>query len=363
MATAEVAAKKAKKALRGRGLKTQGPPTLDDWLSTGCTMLNLACSGYTGGGLFKGAYFFFVGDSRAGKTVLALQCLAEAAGNDRFAKHILIYDAPERGALMDIAKFYGSRLAARLEEPEGGASRTVQQFYSRLKALVRDKQPFIYVLDSENSLRDEADLKKEAAKERAKAAGKEDEVKGSYRMGKPKAHSDNLPMVYDFGKTGSILIILGQTRQRIGFGAQFDPRTRSGGDALTFYAQMEFWFHIKKKIKRAVRGKLRPIGTVLQVKVKKTRVTGRDRAVLLRFHPSSGFDDTGTLIHFLVEEKHWKKKDGEVTAPEFNLKGDEEELAGAIEKVGGEKKLQGIVKQVWQDIEAQCAVERKPRYV
>jgi len=53
-------------------------------LSTGSTLLNLACSGRVNGGFLKGFYYFIVGDSKSGKTFLSLTCLAEASINKDF---------------------------------------------------------------------------------------------------------------------------------------------------------------------------------------------------------------------------------------------------------------------------------------
>ena len=59
--------------------------TAKDFVSTGSTLLNLACTGFPDRGFAKGYYYFIVGDSESGKTWLALTCLAEASINKNFA--------------------------------------------------------------------------------------------------------------------------------------------------------------------------------------------------------------------------------------------------------------------------------------
>jgi hypothetical protein len=59
-------------------------PTGEGALSTGSTLLNLACSDRPDAGYFKGAYYYLVGDSQAGKTWLLLSCFAEACRNPQF---------------------------------------------------------------------------------------------------------------------------------------------------------------------------------------------------------------------------------------------------------------------------------------
>ncbi len=88
-----------------------------DYLSTGSTLLDLACSGKIEGGLIKGGYFFLVGDSSSGKTFTSLTCLAEAAKSESFKNHRFIYDNSENGALMDMATFFGQKVADKMEPP------------------------------------------------------------------------------------------------------------------------------------------------------------------------------------------------------------------------------------------------------
>ena len=67
---------KLKKELT-REREPAAPPV--EFLSTGCTLLNLACAGSRRGGFTVGHFTYLVGDSTSGKTFLALTCLAEAA--------------------------------------------------------------------------------------------------------------------------------------------------------------------------------------------------------------------------------------------------------------------------------------------
>src|SRR2546423_5801296 len=77
-------------------------------LSSGSTLLNLACTDHPDLGFFKGAYYYLVGDSVSGKTWLSLSCFAEACCNDAFHDYRLIFDDVEGGALMDIRRYFGN---------------------------------------------------------------------------------------------------------------------------------------------------------------------------------------------------------------------------------------------------------------
>ncbi len=348
----------------------------DKGLSSGLTLINLACSGRPDVAFLPGHDYMFVGDSQAGKSWLSMQLMAEAVINDKYKGYRIIHDNPEEGTLMDVRRYFGDRLAKRLERPgKGGNSRTIEEFYDYVDDAVKTGIPFLYVLDSEDALSSEDEIKRlaENKKARRKKAGKEDEagedgdgakLKGSYGDGKAKKNSSGLRVAHNgLVDTGSILLMIKQTRDNIGLDAKFNPKVRSGGRALTFYASLELWFSIRGQVKRTVRGAPRTIGTYLKIQVKKNRLAGRNWPVTVRFYPSHGLDNTGSNIDYLVAEKHWKGTEEKVTAPEFDFSGSKDRLARLIEDGGRDQELVDLVTQVWQDVESQCEVVRRNRYV
>jgi len=152
-----------KKAMKSK--KKKNTISKKDFLSTGSTLLNLACTNNPRGGFIKGTYVFFVGDSSSGKTWLSLGCLAEASINKHFKDYRLIYDNGENGALMDLSYYFGDAVAERLEPPrysdDGDEmfSSKIEEFYYNVDDAVKEGKPFIYILDSMDSLssKDEAD--------------------------------------------------------------------------------------------------------------------------------------------------------------------------------------------------------------
>jgi len=350
------------------------PPVLPtDLLSTGSTLLNLACSGDYRGGFAKGKYHFLVGDSASGKTWLSLTCLAEASINPEFKDYRFIYDNAEDGALMDIQRFFGKGVAERMEPPDSmdigakgsGAgivpihSETIEDFYYHLDDAVGRDEPFIYILDSMDSLSSASEQDKFKEEKTASRAGKV--TTGSYGDGKAKKNSSNLrKLMPALRKSKSILIIINQTRDNLGFG--FEKKSRSGGHALRFYATLEIWSSIKSKMKRTVRGKEREIGIVCKVQVKKNRFTGRLRTVELPLYHSFGIDEVGSCIDYLVAEKHWPKKKNIIEAHDFDEELGREKLIQFIQDnhLGGD--LAEVVAEVWDSIEKECSVERVSPY-
>lgn len=354
-----------------------------DFLSTGCTLLNMAFSGTPTGGIPKGNYLYLVGDSGAGKTWFTFNLFAEAARNPHFRDYRFVFDNAENGALMDVTRYFGTGVAERLEPPAFGESETavhsstVQEFYFHLEASVR-QGPCIYVLDSMDALNDEADEDKFEAELRKYETGK-GQVPGSMGMAKAKTNSKNINRVAQtLRSNGSILAIISQTRDRVG-GSVPGLKTRGGGHALKFYAHLEAWLKVKGVLKRTYLRKEREYGALIEVDVQKNRVCGWEGKVpLISFLKGYGVDDLGSSIDYLLDERHWDKAkgkkepdeddDGEagknpaLVAPEFEFEGRKEALIKHIQTESLEWELGKLVEKVWTEIRDGATPERQFRY-
>lgn len=335
-------------------------------LSTGSTLLNLACTGDPNVGFLPGRYYFLVGDSASGKSFLALTCLAEAARNKCYDKYSLVFDNAEDGALMDMERYFGKDMAKRVAPPtedKNGPvySTTIEEFYYHMDDLFSQNKPFIYILDSMDSLSSDSELEKFQEQKNAYRKGRD--IPGSYGDGKAKANSSGLrKLIPRLRGTGSILIIISQTRDNVGT-FSFDKKTRSGGHALRFYASLELWSSIKGKIRKTVKGQEEHLGVICKVQVKKNRITGRERSIEIPIYYSTGIDDTGSCVNFLVERKHWSKDGSVIHAKEFGYKGSTEFIIEKVEKKEEElQELRKIVTNVWQEIEDACEVHRRMKY-
>jgi RecA/RadA recombinase len=336
------------------------------YLSSGSTMLNLALTDNPFGAFRKGCYYYLVGDSSSGKTFLSLGCLAEAAMSPVFKDHRFIFDDVENGALMDMEKFFGKKMAERLEAPrvvakENVFSSTIEDFYFHIDDAIQDGRPFIYVLDSMDCLTSEKESEEFSANKTLVRKGKAQE--GSYGDGKAKKNSTGMrTLVNRLKKTDSILIVISQTRDNIGFGAQFNPKVRSGGHALKFYATCEIWSSIKGAINKTYRGSSRNVGKNIQIQTKKNRQTGREGKVETPIYPSYGIDDMEGCINFLVAEDHWEQSGQKIKAPELKFEGTLKKLLEMIDKEGLENQVRKITGKIWCDIRDACAHQRKKRY-
>lgn len=341
-----------------------------DGLSTSCTLLNLACTDNPFIGFVRGKYYLLVGDSASGKTFLAMAAFAEASINPTFKDYRLIYDNSEDGMLMNVEKLFGKEVARRLEAPRNGKdgepiySYTVEDFYYHLDDAVKHGKPFIYVMDSMDGLTSVDEVTKfDAHKRVARGTGKKGDEAGSYGTAKARINSEGLrKLMGKLRDSGSILIILSQTRDNIGFG--FEEKTRSGGRALKFYATVEIWTSVTGQINKVIRGKPRSVGVRVELRLKKNRITGKTPKVQTSIYPSYGIDDIGTCVDYLVSEEWWKQEKGKqaIEAGEFDMVLSRSKLIQKIEEEGWEQELRAIVGKCWKEIEEASVPSRKGRY-
>jgi len=346
-----------RKQLMATTARAKYPP--GKMLGSGSTLLNLACSGHWQGGWLPGSYVFIVGDSQSGKTFFALTCFAEACQNKAFDKYQLIYNGTEHGAKMDFTQFFGKQMAARVALRN---SQTIEEFYDDLDETCADDRPFLYVQDSMDGLTSAYEIEKAAEGRTARVKGRK--PKGDYGDGKAKINSRNLRRIMGhLAATGSILIIINQTRDNIDAGLFDAKKTRAGGHALKFYADIEIWTSVSTAIKRTYKEKDVKIGGLIRANVKKNRLNGRERSVLVPIYYDHGFDDVGGCIDWLVEWKHWQRnKAGTIRAVEFGVELSREKLVAHVEEDALQNELSTLVATVWHAIEGAVSVKREKRY-
>ncbi len=278
-------------------------------IPTGSTTFNLECSGRIEGAFRIGKMMNLIGDSHAGKTLFAFTVFAECAKLERFDKYRFIYDDVEAANEFNLAYLFGKKCAARIELVR---SKTIEEYNDNIARYLDDGRPFIHVLDSFDALTSEEAVKKD--EENRKAREKGNQTKGDYGDGKPKIFSRFCSQrIQDLSDNGSALIIISQTRDNIGFGAMFTPKTRSGGKALKFYAFHEIWLACQKKEKE---GK-RTIVTNVQAKLSKNKLTGNHGEVYFPVLRDYGVDNLKSCIHFLQDEGDWAGTDGSINTKGF----------------------------------------------
>ena len=326
-------------------------------LSMGNALFNLALSGDVKVGAGPGRYIHFAGSSSSGKSWLTIAMLAEAARNPAYDNHKLLFIDNELGVGFSIEKYFGKRAASRIESIRVSS---LERFYDKMSALMKEG-PLVAVLDSFDALTDEAALKKIVEDTKARDADKD--PAGSYSMAHARVNSARLrETVRELGATGSIFTGISQERANVN-GGMFEPKSIiSGGRALKYWASIQVVTSLAGRIEKDIKGKKRLIGHKVRLKVEKNRISGKSRDVVLSFIPGFGFDEIGSIVDWLTEEKYLPAVNGRISTPWYEKAYYREELVKKIEDEDRESDLLELLQTSWTDLESLVTVERKPRY-
>lgn len=345
-----------------------------DLVPTGSTTLNLECSGKKEGAFLLGKMVNLIGDSSAGKTLFGFTVFAECSLLKRFDDYRFIYDDVEAANEFDIGYLFGKNVNSRIEAPitkrgktEVHASKTIEDLNDNVANALDDGRPFIYILDSFDSLTSEAaiNLDKENRKNREKG----NQTSGSYGDGKAKIFSDFCKnRIQDLSERKSVLIVISQTRANLGFGAQFTPKIRSGGNALKFYSFHEIWLACEKKEKK----KKRTIVTNVRAKITKNKVNGRHGEASFPIMFDYGVDNIASCIKFLHEDGDWTKSGASLNTQGFIPKKissakteshrSTKEVIQYIEDHGMEDQLFALCQEAYDNVINALKSNRKRKY-
>ena len=339
-------------------------------IHSGSTLLNLACTDHIEGAYKFGKMATVPGQSAAGKTLLMLTMLAECSIDPRFDPYDLVYDDGEESNSFNILKIFGPRLAQRLEPPrkdkEGSPiySETIQDLKANILLRCDTGRPFIYVMDSLDSLSSEEELKKEYLKalNQSKSEEERKEIKGSYNAEIAKGLGQVLRMVTNkMAKSESGLFIVQQERDD--FKSRIPgAKTTSGGHAPVFYSSQRPWLKILQQITKTSMGIEEKIGNKVEARVMKNKSTGKRRNVRFDIFEDYGVDDIGSCIDFLTKTKHWETEKQTILAKELDFKGTRHSLIRYIEKNNCLTDLRALTGGIWRLKEEGLHLGRKRRF-
>lgn len=269
------------------------PANTHPTIPTGATLLDLGLNG----GWALGRAVNIVGDTAAGKTLLAI----EACANFALLHGIrdIRYNEAESAFNRDYAESIGLPPGIKFvgDDEDDPAlrrgSRTVEEFQNDferwLKSRIGKDRPCLYILDSFDALEAEKELKRDF---------------GDRQPGAKAALSSEFYRTHvgDITAANCLLIIVSQLRDNIGvmFG---EKQVRSGGKAHDFYASQIVWLATSKRIREKVAGVERTTGTHSIFNVKKNKIGKPFARAPLVIHYNYGIDDELSNIEWLTENK------------------------------------------------------------
>jgi len=361
--------------------------TADRLIPSGSTLVNCACSDTPFGAFVMGGINTTPGKSASGKTVCLLTAAACCAVDERFDDYDLILDDAEqttvgKGSGFNLEYLFpplapknpGDLTSGRLIPPNWDKktkdpipSETIQNFKYNILKRCDSGKPFIYILDSLDSLTSDEELEREYKAMRKAAIESKDadmlsKVDGSYKAEKAKHIGEVLRMVNGRIKhTDSALFIIMQTRQRFNKGFGQTDWVTAGGEAPYFYSYHQLYYNRIKGITDEAMNLKHEIGGFTQVSVVKNKLTGKKRkdGIVFPIYNDYGVDDVGSCVDFLKKTKHWKSDSGGITAKEFDLKKSRDDLVDCLEKNRFQKELQIIVGAVWTKVENAIRLNRQ----
>lgn len=302
------------------------------YISSGSTMLDLAL----GGGWALGRVANLVGDRSSGKTLLAIEMLANMF--TKYGGEHLYYGETEAAFDETYAENIGMPRGVNISDE----LRTIEDFFADLKESYESIPKGgvgAYVLDSLDALSDDAELKR-------------DMDEGSYGTAKARKLSEAFRRgVRDVGNAGCLLMVISQIRDKIGvtFG---ETKTRSGGRALDFYASQIVWLVELGKRKKTVRGVERVIGIDVRARVRKNKVGTPHREAEFPIIFGYGVDDEMSMIEWLGKMKALSEVTGEADAKKATTA--LLSMRKAVDQEGIRQLRKGLRRQcktVWQELE------------
>lgn len=254
------------------------PKTDLEFISSGDAVLDCVL----GGGWPLCRVVNVVGDRSTGKTLLAIEALANFArqypkGRRAYCEAEAAFDDP-----------YAEALGLDLSDIERPEVSTVEDLFEALDTFIKGctNRPGLFVVDSLDALSDKAEQGRSIS-DSTYGASKPKQLGALFRR-----------LIKPLEKSRVCVIIISQVRDNIGvsFGAK---HTRSGGKALDFYASIILWLaHLEQN--KLTRNKItRAVGVTVKAKTSKNKVGLPFRECQFQILFGYGIDDISSGIDFL----------------------------------------------------------------
>jgi len=260
------------------------PCNVDEWISTGSTMVDLAISNRPNGGFPVGRITEITGLEASGKSLLAAHALVSTQKKDGLAVYIDTENAVSREFLEAIGLDLEKMLYVPLE--------TIEDIFESIETIVESvrkaskKRLVTIVVDSIMG-----------ASTKVEMAGDYD--KDGWATTKAILLSKAMRKITNMiGRERVCLIFTNQLRTRLGvsFG---DPWTTAGGKAVAFHSSVRLRLKSVGQIKLKVEGRDEILGMQTRCQVIKNRMGPPLRSVDYDIYFDSGIDDYGSWLEVM----------------------------------------------------------------
>lgn len=293
MATRKKFIEPAEEVEEGGGLYFDELPDANEFIHSGCTLLDQVL----GGGWALGRVSNVYGDSATGKTLIGIEACANFA--HQFPDGTIYYR--ERESAFDFEFAAGLGLPTERVDFMGyeDGLDTVEDLFDDLTDCIaraeKTREPCFYCVDSLDSFSDEDEQDNKDIRKVTGIAKKPRLMSQLFRQ-----------RIGSIARSRMHLMFISQLRTKIGV-TMGRKTERAGGVALRFYASQIIFLRQKETITPEVKGVKRPIGVQVIAKSEKNKkgMPYRDCEFPILF--TYGIDDLSACINFLVQVGDAKK--------------------------------------------------------
>jgi len=308
-------------------------PPVSDYLSTGCTLLDLAISDTYPGGFGAGRINHLWGTESSSKSVLVAEILGAAQ---------------RKGGKATLIETEGTFDESRAEDLFGVDTRKLK-YISPEKGNIKTELSIEYLFDELLTK-----MEDEAAKTKAPCVGAVDSLsaipsmpeiergmgEATYGTDRAQALSRGFRKhVWRMNRSGLGMVFVDQSRDKI---AGFGGKTFSGGNALRFFASTRVMTQV---VKTLINKHKKPIGIRVKAKIEKNKIAPPYREIEFIIRFDYGIDDIATNLDWLKQNDPTVPKKGNVyVIPGVKKKGTG--LASATKIVEAEQAEEALIERL-----------------
>lgn len=267
----------------------EAPTNVSGWVSTGCSMLDVAISNRPYGGLPVGRIVEVTGLEQSGKSLLSAHLLAETQKQGGVAVLIDTETAVSRDFLEAIGVDVSKMLYVSADSVEQIFDFT-ETIIEKVRSTSKDRLVTI-VVDSVAA----ASTKTELAA---------DYGKDGYATDKAIIISKAMRKITNMiGREKILLVYTNQLRQKMNAMPFSDPWTTSGGKALAFHASVRLRLKSAGMIKQKIDGNDKVVGIKVRCQVVKNRMGPPLRDANFEIYFDRGIDNYGSWLSVMKDNK------------------------------------------------------------